>query len=374
MIMKNKKSDNLLLLMTPGIGLSTWKKIGILNRELAPYVEYVKQGWTITIATYDNDIEKIDLPDGIDCVKCWHHRLLFAAPWFLRKSMKSANLVKTNQSYRSWWYVLAARIHKKPIILRCGWLPGSYRENSEGMSFSLRSYRNKEGWAFRHASKSQVATLKDREWVIQKYHVLPGNISVKPNFIDIDIFKPRENVKVKKRSVISVGRLDKVKRYDLLIKACSNANISRLIIIGEGDERNALELFAKTLDVPLLMPGRLDQKQLPVMLQESEVFALTSTVEGHPKALLEAMACGVPCIGTETPGITECIQNQKTGLLCESTPESISNALQSLFGNKRMKNHLSKYSVAYIHKYLTSQIIFSDDIKLSDRVKNDHYV
>lgn len=71
---------NLLLCMTPGIGLNTWKGIGSLKRELSTYVEYVRRGWKVRILTFDKG--KIpDLPEGIKAVRFPHRCLLFLLSW-----------------------------------------------------------------------------------------------------------------------------------------------------------------------------------------------------------------------------------------------------------------------------------------------------
>ena len=368
-IMEKVRNKNLLLLMTPGIGLNTWKNIGILNRELAPYKEYINQGWVVTIATYDKDLSIVDLPPQFNIVKLWHHRLLFSTPWTLRKAIKWADVVKTNQSVRSWWYVLAAKLMKKPIVLRSGWLPGLYREDSEGYSLSLMIYRKMEGWAFRNATVCQVATERDKSWIIRNYGVHESKILIKPNFIDIELFKPVKNVKAIPRSVISIGRLDKVKRYDLLIEACSLANVSRLTIIGEGIERPNLEFLASSLNVDLSLPGRVDQIKLPEYLAKSEIFSLTSAVEGHPKALLEAMACGIPCVGTKTPGISNLVEHQSTGYLCDSTPASIAESFTRLFENKHLRNIISKNATEYIYSNFESKNVIKIDIELAEALR-----
>ena len=53
--------------MTPGVGLKIWENIGSLNRELRPYREYVKRGWTVKILTFDKDLIP-GLPEGIEAI------------------------------------------------------------------------------------------------------------------------------------------------------------------------------------------------------------------------------------------------------------------------------------------------------------------
>ena len=60
------------------------------------------------------------------------------------------------------------------------------------------------------------------------------------------------------------------------------------------------------------------------------VFILPSYYEGHPKVLLEAMSCGLPCIGTNVRGIREDVEHMKTGYLCETDHNSIADGLFEL--------------------------------------------
>jgi glycosyltransferase involved in cell wall biosynthesis len=69
---------------------------------------------------------------------------------------------------------------------------------------------------------------------------------------------------------------------------------------------------------------------LPDELNVSEIFILPSLYEGNPKALIEAMACGKPVIGTKVTGIKELILHGETGLLCDPDIDSIRETIKNL--------------------------------------------
>lgn len=69
-----------------------------------------------------------------------------------------------------------------------------------------------------------------------------------------------------------------------------------LQLLGEGADRAALAAQARALGVTLFLPGRVPWRDVPRWLREATVFALPSLAEGSPKALGEAMACGLPCV------------------------------------------------------------------------------
>ena len=68
-------------------------------------------------------------------------------------------------------------------------------------------------------------------------------------------------------------------------------------------------------------------------LTKSTIFVLPSFYEGHPKALLEAMSCGAPVLGADSPGIRELIRHGNTGYLCGTDLRSIRVALEELLSS-----------------------------------------
>ncbi|GGE48853.1 glycosyl transferase [Agaricicola taiwanensis] len=110
--------------------------------------------------------------------------------------------------------------------------------------------------------------------------------------------------------ILSVGRLTRQKNFPLLIEAFSDLAAlrpSRLVILGEGEERAALEALVARLDVGdrVSLPGFLPNPF--ALMKRASVFALSSDWEGLPTVLIEALACGVPVVATD----------------CESGPDEI---------------------------------------------------
>lgn len=119
--------------------------------------------------------------------------------------------------------------------------------------------------------------------------------------------------------VLAVGRLVWDKGFDVLIRAfavvreCMNA---RLVILGEGEERPALERLIHQLNLQewVWMPG-FEQNPFKYMRRAS-VFVLSSRREGLPNSLIEAMACGCPVVSTSCPsGPDEILEGGKYGEL-----------------------------------------------------------
>ncbi len=337
---------NLLFCMTPGVGLQTWKNIGTLQRELKPYEEFLSRGWDVKILTFDKG--KIpDLPEGIKAVRLPHRCLLFLLPWTHRDLGTWADVIKTNQSVHAYLYTKAARYWKKPILLRCGYVHGEYLETIKGLTYRVKLYQRMEARAFQEATHSQVPTEELSKWVQRRYHIPENKITIMPNFVDTGLFRPME-VDKKNRSVISVGRLVSVKRYDLLINACAEIPGCSLTIVGEGPERQNLENLAKERRLDLNLTGNLPNENLPRVLQTHQIFAITSSREGHPKALVEAMSCGMPCLCVDAIGIRNIIEKGNNGWLVKASRDSLVGGISELFENHGLRDKLSRDAREYV--------------------------
>ena len=78
------------------------------------------------------------------------------------------------------------------------------------------------------------------------------------------------------------------------------------------------------------------------------IFVLPSLYEGHPKTILEAMACGASVVGADSPGIRELIRHGKTGYLCGTDPQSIRVALEELLAHLTLRRELGSNARQYV--------------------------
>jgi glycosyltransferase involved in cell wall biosynthesis len=123
----------------------------------------------------------------------------------------------------------------------------------------------------------------------------------------------------------TVGRLNEVKRQDLLLRAVAALGGEyrdvRILLVGDGPERLALEQLARNLglDERVVFAGyqSAPERFLPAM----DVFALTSRLEGLPLALLEAWAAGLPVVSSAVGGVPKVVRNEETGWLFPSGDE-----------------------------------------------------
>ena len=122
----------------------------------------------------------------------------------------------------------------------------------------------------------------------------------------------------------------------------------RLTLVGDGSLRESLRRRARGAGADVEFLGRVPHTELPALMHRAELFVLPSHYEGHPKALVEAMACGVPVVGTRVPGIEDVIVDRRNGVLCGTTAPEIAAALTELMGDAPLRERLAAEALTYV--------------------------
>ena len=132
--------------------------------------------------------------------------------------------------------------------------------------------------------------------------------------------------------IMSAGRLEISKDFATLIRAFDRVRRQRpmrLMILGEGKQRLELEALIEQLKAGecVALPGFVDDPM--AYMRHADLFVLTSLYEGLPTVLVEAMACNVPVISTDSPGgACEILEHGKWGKLVPvGDPETLSHAI-----------------------------------------------
>ncbi len=171
---------------------------------------------------------------------------------------------------------------------------------------------------YRRADKLVVQTAELRRWA--SLMVGKRRVCVIENSVRVMDAVPWEVAdQGSSRTVLSVGRLERQKGFDILLRAFAQvaphfANWD-LVILGEGSQRDVLGKLARLLaiDDRLSMPGI--TSDIDRVMAESNLFVLPSRYEGFPNALLEAMSLGMAVIGSTASGISQIIRHDLDGLL-----------------------------------------------------------
>lgn len=158
-----------------------------------------------------------------------------------------------------------------------------------------------------------------------------GRIEIVYNGIDTDRFTPSSDERVKVRhelglnpdslAIFQVARLDYLKDHPTAVRAVARVvkevPDARLFLVGEGPERPAVEAEIDRVGARQQVIFLGLRKDIPQLLRGADVFLLTSTSEGIPLTIIEAMATALPVVSTNVGGTGEVITEQ-TGLLAPS--------------------------------------------------------
>ena len=124
-----------------------------------------------------------------------------------------------------------------------------------------------------------------------------------------------------KRVVLVVARLVPIKNVRLVVEAVAMVRArvpdTRLVIVGDGPEREALRARAVELDFAdsVTFAGSVPQRDTPGFYRAADVFALPSDFDNSPNAVLEAMACGLPVVATDVGGVRELVVDRVGGAI-----------------------------------------------------------
>lgn len=210
---------------------------------------------------------------------------------------------------------------------------------------------------FIHADYIQAISNFLANWAKQMGAKCP--IEVVPNGVDLEKFndsvilirqraeknlKDKLGIKENEKVIITVSRLVEKNGVEDLIKAISYLpdNI-KLLIVGDGEEKNnlSLEISHLSLGQRITMIGSLSPDNVAEYLGISDVFVRPSLSEGLGNSFLEAMAAGVPIIGTKVGGILDFLQDGETGLFCEvQNPKSIAEKIKLLLSDETLRQKL----------------------------------
>lgn len=161
-----------------------------------------------------------------------------------------------------------------------------------------------------------------------------GQVHVLPPRVNLNDFKPRRNHN--RTGVIGLpARLVIFKGVEYAIRAIATVDRSiTLKIIGDGPLRDDLEGLAISLELKdrVEFVGEVPFSDMPNELALCDFVLLPSVDEGFGRVLIEAMALGIPCLGSDVGGIPNIIKPAKTGFLFEKkSPLAISNAITTAY-------------------------------------------
>jgi glycosyltransferase involved in cell wall biosynthesis len=145
--------------------------------------------------------------------------------------------------------------------------------------------------------------------------------------------------------IVQVARLNALKDHLTAVRAFQHVQAAlpaaRLLVVGEGEERQAIEAEIGKRDLgPYIRLAGL-RKDVPRLLGGSDLLWLTSVSEGIPLTIIEGMAAGLPVVATDVGGVTEVVEPDETGLVSPAgNEEAIAEAVLKLALDPALRQRL----------------------------------
>jgi len=193
---------------------------------------------------------------------------------------------------------------------------------------------------------------------------------------EVEELRNKYNIRQDDFVILFVGRLDERKGVDDLMYAVSGMKEEKVkfLIVGDGQEREKLMKLRKNLNLErkVIFVGSISYDNVFVFYGLADVFCMPSkyikekgNIEGLGIVFLEAQSYGVPCIGTNSGGIREAIEDGKSGFIVpESNPEAIKEKILKLMNDKELYERMSKYAPEFVRKKFSWRRCVDEHIKL----------
>jgi glycosyltransferase involved in cell wall biosynthesis len=254
------------------------------------------------------------------------------------------DVINTHSSTDSWLAAIATSLlSDAPPIVRTRHISAPVPRN-----FSSR-------WLYRSATKRIVTTGERlRAQMIEEVGVDPARVVSIPTGIDLERFRPGSPAAARTAlglapegtviGIVATLRSWKGHRYLFEAFAALADRAARLVVVGDGPQRDPLEILAKDLGIDSRVTFTGNQQDVAPWMRAFDLFCLPSYAnEGVPQALMQAMACQLPVISTPVGSIDEIVQDGQTGVLV--TPEdapALREAIESLVADPARRHELAK--------------------------------
>ncbi len=220
-----------------------------------------------------------------------------------------------------------------------------------------------------------------REYCIQEDGLDPARVQTLFSGLDMDCVANAASRSVMRKQldipetapvIVTVGNIRRVKGVDVLLEAAAlvcrkHSNAVFLVVGRKSEEEHCRELENRISTLGLggkfrMVGGREDVFSL---LRMSDVFCLPSRSEGFSNALIEAMACGLPCVATDVGGNKEALMQEQTGYLVPSeNPEAMAAALLRLLSNPEQARDMGLRGERVVRNGFTTETMVANLINI----------
>jgi hypothetical protein len=211
------------------------------------------------------------------------------------------------------------------------------------------------------------AMVADLAW---RYALAPDSTAVVPNWTaQHGVMRSAEERD--KATALCVGDLRPRKRVHLAIEAMAKlketGGACSLSIVGDGPERQALEEMAQQRGVDATFESSLPYEELIERMARCTVFLALSSLECHPRTVLEAMATGATAIVADAPGLDAMVEHGVTGLRMTPEPEAFARAIEGLLGDPGWRDALGQAAMASVLTQFAPKRVAQIELELHRR-------
>jgi glycosyltransferase involved in cell wall biosynthesis len=303
---------------------------GLDRRRYRPEViTYVWGQWAEKIQALDIPVHLFDYGRGrLAAIRDTHSYLKAQRPVILHAWGVTAGLIARP----------AARLARIPVIIMSE--RNAPLENWHAHHFWLELVLRRFTTCYLTNSRHAAAALAS-------LNLLPRErIAVVPNGLDLSDY-PLAEGSGNGLLIGYTGTFKPQKNHLFLVAAASQVvrdwPQARFLFLGEGPLRPEIEAAVRShgLDRQVSLLGWVDKPQ--EILRRLDLYVHVARFEGSPNGLMEAMACGLPCIAAQIPGCEELIEPEKTGLLYPpDNPEKFTQAISRLLSDRQLAHRLGK--------------------------------
>ena len=260
----------------------------------------------------------------LDITRVWRIRRVIKqyAPDIIHNDIFTANL----------WGTLAGKLEKKPVIISYKSTLKYYPLHKRIIDFLLSKLADK----IITISHSNVNLL------VNKARFNKNKIVIIHEGINTDFFKPKSKAENNKIKIIAIiGRLTEQKNHKLFLDTAKivlekHPEI-KFLIVGDGKLRKELENYTNKLGIEEDVKFLGETKRIKEIYEKTDILASTSSWEGTPIVIIEAMAMNKPVLATSVGGVNEIIDNKINGFLVEpENAEKLAKKLIYLIENPKI--------------------------------------
>jgi glycosyltransferase involved in cell wall biosynthesis len=359
---------NLGIFLHRGGSLENWRTVGQDKRVVDYYLNrYAKKFDKVYFFSYaDINEKRKDLAENVIIVPN-KHRIPFSIygpmiPFLHKNLINDCDVFRVFHISGTPSSIITRLFFKKPYVVTYGyvwpkdiWFNKKYLEYFMSLPIELFGLK---------LAKKVFVTISDTFDHVKKY-INNEKIVKIPNGVDIDIFKPKKIKRGKEKRVVYVGRLEEAKNLSNLIKAVAlvDKNIELVFVCNEDPMRERFREEAKRVGINLIIKGIIPNEEVVDEVNKADIFAFVPFFAGHPKALTEGMACGVPCLATDVRGVKE-VMNDKIAVICNTAAEDIGDKIRWILEHPKESEQISKNAVKFVHEHYSIEKLMEKEIKV----------